>query len=94
MAKMAHCSTLWGMYVAPEHRRAKLGRRLIDAAIEAARAMPEVERIALSVDEQNPHAQALYRAAGFVAWGTERDAFRAAGRAVDEVHMVLRLERP
>jgi ribosomal protein S18 acetylase RimI-like enzyme len=91
MMKMAHRATLWGMYVAPEHRRAALGRRLVHAAIEAARAMPGVECVALSVDEQNLGAQALYRSAGFEAWGTERDMFRAGGRSVDELHMVLRL---
>jgi ribosomal protein S18 acetylase RimI-like enzyme len=91
-AKMRHCATIWGMYVVPEQRRRGLAGRLLAAAIDAARAMPGVDRIALSVDEQNNGARELYQRAGFVAWGTEPDAFRAGGRSVDEAHMVLRLD--
>ena len=90
--KQAHTAIVWGVYVAPEHRGRGLGRRLLETAIDAARAMPGVERLGLSVDERNEGARRLYESLGFEAWGTEPDAFRAEGRGVDEVHMILRLQ--
>lgn len=88
--KARHRAVLWGVYVAPEHRRSGLGRAIVGRAIEEARAMG-VEALILSVDAQNAPALALYRALGFTAWGVERDAFRADGEPVDEVHMTLAL---
>ncbi len=89
--KTRHRATLWGMYVAPSARRCGLGRALVAAAIDAARAMPGVERLSLSVDTVNLPAKALYESMGFVAWGCDSDAFRVDGAAIDEDHMVLRL---
>src|SRR5689334_9993377 len=43
--KSMHSATLWGVYVAPEHRRAGLAKRVVTAAIAAARSMPGVERL-------------------------------------------------
>lgn len=91
-SKARHRAILWGFYVAPEHRRAGLGRALLRGAIRQARAMPGVELLALSVDTRNDAAKALYRAEGFITWGVEPDGFRAAGERVDEEHMLLRLE--
>lgn len=90
-AKARHRALLWGVYVAPEHRRAGLGRAIVARAIEEARAMDGVEALTLAVDAQNAPACALYRALGFVAWGIEHDAFRAGDEPVDEVHMTLSL---
>ena len=38
------------------------------------------------------HPVPLYESAGFVAWGSEPDALRHAGRSVNETRMALRLE--
>jgi len=89
--KMRHCAVLWGMYVAPSHRRHGVGRALVAAAIAAARAMPGVERLSLAVDSVNLPAKALYQAMGFVSWGVEPDAFRVDGASVDDEHMLLDL---
>ncbi len=88
--KARHRAVLWGVYVAPEHRRSGLGRAIVLGAIEEARGMG-IEALTLSVDAQNTPALALYRSLGFAAWGVERDAFRAESEPVDEVHMVLPL---
>lgn len=90
--KMRHAALLWGMYVAPAARRHGLGKALVAAAIDSARAMPGVERLSLAVDSVNLPAKALYQDCGFVMWGREPDAFRADGGSVEEEHMVLRLE--
>lgn len=91
--KTTHTATLWGMYVAPEHRRAGVARSLVQRAIDDSSAVMGVARIALSVDVTNHAAVALYESLGFVAWGTEPDAFRAEGDPVDEMHMVRTFER-
>jgi ribosomal protein S18 acetylase RimI-like enzyme len=89
--KVRHRAGLWGMYVVPEQRGRGLGRALMVEAIGLAREMDGVERLCLSVDAANVAARELYLALGFGAWGTEPDAFRAAGESVADLHMVLSL---
>lgn len=89
--KARHHAVVWGVYAAPSHRRSGLGGALIDAAIEAARAMG-VERLGLSVDAENELARRLYLSRGFASWGVEQDAFRVDGEPVNEEHMVLSLD--
>jgi ribosomal protein S18 acetylase RimI-like enzyme len=52
------------LFVAPEARRAGLGKALVEAALSSARARGCV-RIELDVDEDNESAMALYRRCGF-----------------------------
>lgn len=87
-AKLAHKAFLWGMYVAPAHRRRRVGRALVDAALAHARAMPGVVRVNLGVNAANVAALALYAAAGFERFGLEHDFMRVEGVPQDEVHMV------
>jgi RimJ/RimL family protein N-acetyltransferase len=62
---------VWGMWVAPEHRGAGVGRALIDAV--AAWARPRgLGRLQLGVSEAAPAAEAMYAAAGFVRTGASR----------------------
>lgn len=89
--KTAHKMHVWGAYVAPEHRRRGIGRRLLQVAVEHARSAPDVTILHLSVTGAAPTARRLYESAGFEAWGTEPDALRHAGRSVEEHHLFLRL---
>jgi ribosomal protein S18 acetylase RimI-like enzyme len=88
-AKAAHRMQLWGMYVAPEQRGRGLGAALLDAAITHARTLGDVAWIDLSVTTAADAARRMYERAGFAAWGTQRDALRYEGHAVDEHHMAL-----
>ena len=90
--KASHKVHLWGMYVAPSHRRRGIGAELVRAAIRQARALPGVEWVHLAVSSAAPEAQRLYERLGFEVWGTEPDALRHDGRVVSEHHMSLRLE--
>lgn len=90
--KMSHRGMLWGMYVAPSHRRLGVGRRLIAAIIDHARG--KVDQIHLHVVTTNTAAYDLYRRMGFVAYGIEPRALRYGGRDYDEAMMVLMLDRP
>ena len=62
--------------VTPGWRRRGLGRRLVETAIEAARAAGAT-RIFLEVRESNGAALALYAALGFLEAGRRRNYYRA-----------------
>lgn len=90
--KARHRVQLWGMYVAPAHRRGGLGRTLVDACVAHARSLEGVTQIALSVTDAAADARRLYERAGFRAWGAQPDALRHGGTSVGEHHMLLRLD--
>jgi ribosomal protein S18 acetylase RimI-like enzyme len=87
--KSAHRARIWGMYVAPEHQGRGVGRRLLEAAIDAGRRMGGVEQLQLMVMVDNARAQALYRSSGFESYGVEKRALRIGERYFDEELMVL-----
>ena len=89
--KAAHKVHLWGMYVAPTHRRRGIAAAILRAALAHARTLPGVACVHLSVSAKTPAAQRLYARAGFQIWGSEPDALRHAGEAVVEHHMILDL---
>lgn len=85
--KVRHKATLFGMYVRPEQRAQGLGRQLVDAVLAHARACPHIALVQLTVSEGNAGAIALYRAAGFEAWGCEPLAVRVGEGFVRKQHM-------
>lgn len=89
--KTRHRMHVWGAYVTPPHRGRGLGRRLLDAAVAHARAVPDVIALHISVTDAAPAARHLYERAGFEVWGSEPHALRHDGRTVTEHHMLLRL---
>jgi len=90
--KAAHKAHLWGMYVAPDVRRQGIASRLLEAALEHARALPGIEWVHLGVSSAAPIALRLYERAGFRVWGSEPDALRYGSETLVEHHMVLRLD--
>lgn len=89
--KAAHKMHLWGMYVAPTHRRQGIAALLLAAAIAHARSTPGVDWVQLGVTSEASAARRVYERAGFETWGVEPDALRFEGRAVAEEHMALRI---
>ena len=83
--KRAHKGILWGMYVRPAARNAKVGRRLVEAVCN--HASQQVELIQLSVVLDNEPARSLYARLGFLEYGVEKRALKQAGRYYDEVLM-------
>lgn len=89
--KLAHKGHVWGVYVRRAARGQGLGRRLVEAAIEAAQEAG-LETLLLTVSAEAPVAQALYAGLGFRAYGTEPRGLRLGScDYVDEVLMVLYL---
>src|SRR6516164_3874976 len=87
--KEKHKGLLWGMYVRPDARKTGVGRQLVEAVIDHARA--HVEVIQLSVISENQAARRLYAALGFVEYGLEKDSLKQNGRYYDEILMALDL---
>jgi RimJ/RimL family protein N-acetyltransferase len=85
-----HCGRL-GMGLLPAMRGRGLGRRLAEAAIQAAFA-GGMERIELEVFASNESAIALYDRLGFVREGLKRNARKLDGVYDDSVLMVLARE--
>jgi ribosomal protein S18 acetylase RimI-like enzyme len=68
--KAAHKVHLWGMYVAPTHRRRGIAAAILQAALAHARTLPGGMR-PLSVSARTPAAQHLY-ARRISDWGASR----------------------
>jgi RimJ/RimL family protein N-acetyltransferase len=90
--KNEHKALIWGMYVASEAWGRGIGKALLSAAIERARAWPGLEQLWLSVGTDNRRAGSLYRSCGFERFGLERRALKLGDRYVDEEHMMLFLK--
>ncbi|PYX44626.1 MAG: GNAT family N-acetyltransferase [Acidobacteria bacterium] len=89
--KERHKGHIYGVYVAPSHRRQGVGRQLIDALLKKASADLSLEQILLAVSSRQPGARQLYRNFGFETFGIEPRALKIANEYVDEEHMILRL---
>ena len=90
-AKLRHRAELWGMYVRAAHRRAGMGRRLVEEAIRFARDGDGIRQVHLAVTDRAVAAAALYEKLGFLVWGIEPAGLRVDGVDLAEKHMVLRL---
>lgn len=86
----AHVGRL-GMGVMAGYRRQGLGRRLIRASLDRARAQG-MSRIKLTVRVDNLSARKLYERAGFAVEGTRRRALRIDGRDYDAYCMALLMQ--
>lgn len=80
-----------GMGLLPAWRGRRLGRRLAEATIAAARARG-IERIELEVFATNERAIALYERLGFAREGVKRRARKLDGTYDDDLMMALLLD--
>ena len=82
----AHVMTVQGLGVDPARRGEGIARRLVEAAVAAAR-QRGARRLTLRVLGHNTAARRVYEACGFVVEGVLRDEFLLDGRYVDDVLM-------
>jgi RimJ/RimL family protein N-acetyltransferase len=92
--KNRHKAGVFGMYVAPDHARHGIGAALLRHAIEAARSVPGLEQLVLTVTETNVAARELYEKFGFRSFGIEPRAIRVNDVYYDKNHMILFLAQP
>lgn len=88
-AKQRHCATVVGMMVAPAAQRQGIGQQLVAACVQAARHVPGITQLMLTVTASNPHVVRLYEQAGFRAWGLLPRAIVVDGVGYDKLHMLL-----
>lgn len=81
-----------GIGIEGPHRGGGLGRRLMQHAIDFARAAETLVWLDLKVFAHNAPARALYRNLGFREIGTVEDRFRLPGHVIDDVMMTLRVD--
>lgn len=89
--KVRHVGHLIGMMVADHAAGRGIGRALLLACIDEARATQGLELLTLSVTAGNAAAEHLYRSAGFVLYGTQPRAIKLDGRYHDKHLMILSL---
>ena len=87
----AHRASLAAMYVRPAHRRAGVGRALVEEAARRARVAGCVQ-LELHVAEGNGAARGLYAACGFRCTGRLPRAVRVDGRCIDDLFHVRDLD--
>lgn len=90
-AKQRHCATVVGMMVAPTEQRRGIGQQLVAACVLAARHVPGLTQLVLTVTASNTHVVQLYEQAGFHAWGLLPRAVVVDGVGYDKLHMLLLL---
>lgn len=83
---------LFDLWVAPEARRRGVGRRLVEALVDFAKASETRKRIILQVGEDSAPARALFEACGFTDTG-DRLPLRA-DLETEALTLELPLERP
>jgi GNAT superfamily N-acetyltransferase len=91
-AKKRHKGVIWGMYVPNELRGQGIGKALLEAAIEYAKSLPDLERINLAVVLTNKEARLLFVSHGFQSYGMEGKALKLHDRYFDQELMTLPLK--
>ena len=90
--KTRHKGTMVAVYVSPDWRAARLGRKLIERIIAHAQALGVM--LQCTVTAENVAARRLYHSLGFQPYGLERDALCVDGRFHDEELLVQDLRHP
>ena len=85
--KARHKANLFGMFVAVGFRQQGLGSKLVQAALDLARARAGIKLVQLTVTQGNQTAQALYERHGFMAFGVEPFAVAVGDDYVAKTHM-------
>jgi len=88
MAKLAHKSFIWGVYVALEARSGGVGTQIMGYALHYAVAVLDTRQVNLGVNTKNLAAVSLYKKLGFVEYGLERGYLLVGGVLQDEYQMV------
>ena len=86
----SHVKMINGLAVDPQQQGAGVGRALVEAAVESARALG-ARKISLRVLGHNETARRLYERCGFVVEGVLKDEFFLDGRYEDDVFMARHL---
>ena len=87
--KERHKAGIWGVFVDQEHRGQGIARRLMSEVLERARSLAGLDRIILTVGDDQAAAKRLYASLGFAIFGHEQGALKMDNLYVDEDYMVF-----
>jgi len=90
-AKLRHRGRVWGVYLRENYRGKGIGRALMLALLERARACPGIVQVTLTVACGQEAARALYLSLGFEVFGLERCGIKVGERCVDTEHLILQI---
>ncbi|MDP9339328.1 MAG: GNAT family N-acetyltransferase [Acidobacteriota bacterium] len=91
--KRRHKGWIWGVFVAPIVRSRGIARSLLQAAIQRAKTIPDVEILQLAVSINQPAPRHLYESLGFRPIGVEPAGLKIGNERLDEEHMVLEFDK-
>ena len=91
--KRRHKGWIWGVFVTPTSRGCGVAKKLMQATIERAKALPELDMILLTVSASQPAPRHLYESLGFRSFGTEPKGLKIGNEAQDEENMVLEFDK-
>ncbi|MCY4072748.1 MAG: GNAT family N-acetyltransferase [Chloroflexi bacterium] len=87
--KTRHVAEVYAVYVKPNHRGKGIGAALVQGLLDELKALPQIEKVKLSVTGSNQAAVALYRRLGFEIVGNAKRALKIDERYYDLHHMEL-----
>lgn len=87
--KQAHCADVLFVYVPIEHQGQGIAKQIMTALIAAARALPGIVQLQLTVNLNGGAAPALYQSLGFQSIGVLPRAVCVAGDYFDQAQMWL-----
>ena len=85
--KTKHVATVFGVYVDPAARGRGIARQLMQALLDEIACLPEIVKLELTVNTENPVALRLYRHFGFEIVGTVHLGLKIGERYYDEYLM-------
>jgi len=88
MPYLSHKAEIWGVYVAPSYRRAGVGKRLMQQALQFIESVLGLRQVTLCVNADNKAAISVYQSVGFNLVGIEPKALLMDGVYCDEGLMV------
>ena len=91
IAKARHKGRIWGVYVRESCRGLGIGRELLLALLERARAIEGVVQLGLTVVSGQVAAKKLYCSLGFQVFGVEPRGLKIGDLYLDNEHMFLKL---
>lgn len=86
--KLMHKGFIWGVYTHPDHRGQGFGKMLMQAIINKAFTINDLNQINLSTRTDNHTAIGLYENLGFEIYGKEMNAAFVDGKFYHEIYMV------